>query len=94
MIRRTLKIGYWTRMAISTVIPIGFYIDVYAGMLADLILGSRLKIKGGGDDLASFVGVYVMTLLTAAILNFVLFAYMLMLAVLQKAFTFIRTNKS
>ncbi len=76
-IRLTLKIAYWTRMIISILLPIGMYIDVFAGMFAAMVLG--VSPEGNARNLPAtqaFVISYFMTLLTGVFINLLVFVYM------------------
>ena len=81
-IRRTAKIGYGTRIGISIVFPIGFYLDLMVGIVVVPVSHAILAMTGndilnsnesGGDFLTSFL----MTLVQGACLNVVLLAYMI-----------------
>jgi hypothetical protein len=84
VIRRTLRIGYWTRLIISSVFPIGFYLDLFVGAIA---IGT-LNLNVGGSNLEhlSFVSTLLLTLTTGALLNVVVFAYMLLVFAAQHAY--------
>ena len=78
-VRRTLWITYVTRVTISIIFPIAFYLDIACGMLVVGLmesLGVNFDIgSGGGGTPAGFVGVYVTTILQGISMNIVLAAY-------------------
>ncbi len=82
--RRTMLIGYWTRMLISTFIPVGFYIDLFAGLIAIEFWGWTIQ----SSDL-SFGGILLLTVTTGVILNIVVLAYMVLVFGVQHAIKFI-----
>lgn len=80
LVRRTLRIGYGTRIAISILFPVGLFLDMYVGMLS--IQTTRLllsiDIGQGQVDLVNFIGFYATTLIQGIYLNIVLACYMLL----------------
>ncbi|MFK7737720.1 MAG: hypothetical protein AB8B50_16930 [Pirellulaceae bacterium] len=79
LVRRTLRIGYGTRIAISILFPVGLFLDMYIGMFSiqttQLILS--INIGQSGADLVTFIGFYVTTLIQGVYLNIGLACYML-----------------
>lgn len=75
IIRRTLKIGYITRMAVSIIFPIGAGLDLYCGVLS-------LMLAGGGK-LVGFLNVLTVTLIQGTVLNAVLGLFMLVVGSIQ-----------
>lgn len=76
--RRTVLIGYGTRLLISIIFPIGIVIDMMLGTVAvSLIQRSGISGPAGVPaDQAALGVVYLTTLLQGALLNALLFAYM------------------
>lgn len=77
--RRTIQITYGTRIALSLLsvfamigVPFTMIIDIWSGMVA-VSISERLV----GDD-AGFIFAYLATIIEGAILNFVLFVFMMM----------------
>ena len=69
--RRTLIIGYATRVGISIIFPVGIYVDLVCGLLSTSIVGVVL------DSADTFVGVLATTLVQGVVLNVLLVVYML-----------------
>ncbi len=80
--RRTAWIGYGTRIAISIIFPIGFYLDLIVGMFTVSVCGwfFRLagmpEITGSGPADGSFVTHFIMTVVQGFCLNVILFGYL------------------
>lgn len=91
LVRRTLKIGYWSRIAISILFPVGMYLDVFAGMLAALLLGVMNSMETGGmaERSEGIVIAYVMTVTTGCIANVFLSLYMLAIYGIQQFYYFV-----
>ena len=73
-VRRTLYAGYGIRVAMTIVAPIGFYIDVYPGLLSidivEAIAPNWMRPNG-------FAATLLITLLQGTILNLMVSAFML-----------------
>ncbi len=64
-------------MVVSVMLPIGMYIDLFAGMFASMVLG--VSQDGNANNLPAtqvFAISYFMTLVTGAIINLLVFVYM------------------
>lgn len=77
--RRTIHITYGTRIALSLLsvfafigVPFAMIIDIWSGMVATTVAE---RIVGGAGG---FVFAYLATIIEGAILNFVLFVFMMM----------------
>lgn len=71
-IRQTLLIGYWTRILVSFIFPIGAFLDMFAGLLAAPLVGFEPRPASH----QSILQVVVMTLVTGVVINFFLLGYM------------------
>ena len=90
-IRRTLKIAYGTRIAISILFPIGAYLDLVCGIVSVSITSpvTGLQIE---EQPVGFFGALLTTLVQGCVLNLVLGAYALLVYVIQVAYGTIRKN--
>ncbi len=83
-VRRTLRIGYITRLALSVAFPVGLYLDLLCGVLSvgviDAIRQGELMRDG------TFLSILATTLLQGVVLNIVLLVYMTLLYVPQRLF--------
>ena len=79
-VRRTLYIGYGTRLVISILSPVGLFLDLLPGM-ASVEIGKYLF-----NDESSFAGTLAITIIQGAQLNVILGAYMLGIYGLHRAF--------
>ncbi|MEM8668311.1 MAG: hypothetical protein AAGG48_12410 [Planctomycetota bacterium] len=101
-IRRTLKIAYGTRVAISIIFPIGMYLDLVCGIFSVGIVstvfdGGMEPFNGPNGDKMSFLGTLITTLVQGCILNLVLGAYGLLVLLVHALFSAVkraRTNHS
>lgn len=85
-----VRIGYWTRIVCSLVLPVGMFLDLWCGMLsfgiAEFIWNVARSLFGGGGfgvqegQQQSFLFCYVMTLLQGVTLNVFMAGYMLVIA--------------
>ena len=80
-VRRTLYIGYGTRMVISIVFPIAMFTDIFAGALSISVVRAVT-----GLDPKSFAGTFATTCVSGALLNLLIFAFMLAVYAIQRAF--------
>ena len=78
IIRRTLRFTYGTRIAISIVLPVGFYLDMICGIvtisLSQTFVGQEFTRIDGGPS-PGFAGTLFLTLLQGVVLNVVLAVY-------------------
>jgi hypothetical protein len=91
----SLKIGYITRIALSILFPIGMFIDMFVGMFATGISQSLfgynaelLRDMQPGSPLIpsqDFLRVFLTTVIQGALLNILLFLYMLIVYTLRVA---------
>lgn len=80
--RRTVKIGYGTRLILSVLFPIGIVLDMFLGAVAVSLIAQGVRWVGWDlpiEENAPWWIVYVTTLLQGALLNLLLFAYMLVI---------------
>lgn len=87
-IRRTLRLVYGTRLAISIVFPVGAYLDLFCGLLSVTITEpiTRMDLSGhnsSGADGMDFLGALVTTLVQGGVLNVVLGIYGVLLLLAQ-----------
>ena len=78
-VKRTLRIGYFTRVGISVVFPVGAMVDLLPGMFAVQLVGTVIP------DQASFGFAFCTTLVQGVFLNVILGIYMLFIYGLQVA---------
>ena len=81
-VRRTLIVGYATRMGVSIVFPVGLMFDMCTGMLAVAVVQEGLFQTSGPKEVA-FAAVFVTTLVQGCLLNLILTAYMLVVFAAQ-----------
>ena len=72
-VRRTLYIGYWTRIAVSIIFPVSFVVDVIPGAISILAVSSTLGIQSG------FVATFLITCVHGTLMNLIIAIYMGML---------------
>lgn len=75
-VNRTFAIGFGLRMAISLIFPIGLYLDMFLGILAV----EQGSFGSAGFEFACF---FVTTLVQGALVNLVLFGFMLLMYAVQ-----------
>jgi hypothetical protein len=78
-VRRTLYIGYGTRIGISVLYPVGMAADLIPGFLSVGIVG------GLGIDPKTFAGTLLATLVQGTLLNIILSVYMAVVFVIVRA---------
>ena len=78
-VRRTLKITYGTRIAISLIFPIGGYLDLICGIFSIGIVGSLVGQSLANGDAMSFFTSLATTLVQGCMLNLVLGVYALII---------------
>ncbi len=79
-VRRTLHIGYGTRLGLSIVFPLGMALDLIPGALSARIVDSLVVNETG------FAGTLLTTVIQGAFLNAILGVFMLIVFGLQRAF--------
>ena len=90
-IRRTAKIGYGTRIAISVIFPIGLYLDLVVGMLSLGITSTILpnSIVVGQENIEPtaelFLGTMSTTIVQGVLINMILGVYMLIVFAIVRA---------
>lgn len=72
-VRRTVWIGYGTRLAMSIIFPIALMVDFWTGAISFSVVQS---LTSDDPDNASFFIVFLTTIVQGTLLNVVLFAYM------------------
>lgn len=89
VVRRTAKIGYGTRIAISVLFPIGFYLDMFVGLVSVsfggwfmMLFGRDGPVQEGQGD---FLSHFVLTVVQGACLNVILLVYMLVVYAIARA---------
>lgn len=81
---RTLRIGYFTRVVVSAIVPLGMALDVIPGMISVLIVDSasgRMPLRGG--ETHGFFSTLAITLIQGAFLHVTLGVYMLIVHLIQ-----------
>ena len=78
LLRRTLKIGFGTRIGISLLFPFGIYLDLFIGFLSVSITESLFPNSLGLDDAQTgmFLAFFGTTILQGLLLNAMLLVYM------------------
>jgi hypothetical protein len=66
-VRRSMQIGFGLRILASLVVPIGFSLDMFPGMLTTM--AGRLVAAGIGLDLDGFLITFLQTLIQGSLLN-------------------------
>ena len=79
-VRRTLYIGYGLRLLLSIAYPVGVFVDIWPGVLS-IGLVERMGMRP-----QSFEGTFAITCIQGAWLNAIIFVFMLVIYVLQRAF--------
>lgn len=77
-VRRTLRIGYITRLVISIVFPVGMAVDLFPGLLSYSLVGAFL------GEQRDFVFTFLTTLVQGVFVNIVLGIYMLLVYGVQR----------
>jgi hypothetical protein len=77
-LRRTLRIAYGTRIAISILFPLGAYLDVICGILSVGLTQGITGVEFRAADPMGFFGVVFTTLVQGILLNMVLGCYALL----------------
>ncbi len=91
--RRTMKITYGTRIAISIIFPVGAAIDLCCGVLSvgltEMITGGGLRLAerdSGAGTFASFLATVFTTIVQGLVMNAVMAVYALIVHAIQLAF--------
>ncbi len=79
-VRRTLRIGYITRLVISIVFPVGMAVDLFPGLLSYTLVGAFL------GERRDFAFTFLTTLVQGVFVNIVLGVYMLIVYGVQRIF--------
>ena len=82
-IRRTLRIAYGTRIAISILFPLGMYLDLICGMLSLSLTQSVMSFEVSNSNPMSFGASFLTTLFQGIVLNLVLGAYAVFIYAVQ-----------
>ena len=83
-VRRTLLIGYGTRLLMSLLFPLGLTLDMFLGVIAVSLVETAMSIPYGSDaSRLTFAVVFVTTLVQGVLLNLVLVAYMALIFAVQ-----------
>jgi hypothetical protein len=89
--RRTAQIGYGTRIGISIVFPVGFYLDLFVGFVSVPTSQWAIRLFGNpelatrSEEVGGFVGTFITTIVQGACLNVLLFIYMLIVFAIVRA---------
>ena len=86
-VRRTLLIGYGTRLALSILFPLGLALDMFVGIISLSIVNAvhieELSLVGQESGGPAFLAVFLTTIVQGGLLNALLFVYMLCLYAIQ-----------
>jgi hypothetical protein len=74
-VRRTLKIAYGTRIAISIIFPLGAYVDIFCGFLSIGLIQSVSGFEFRSSEGMSFGATLLTTLVQGVLLNIALACY-------------------
>ena len=95
LLKRTVFIGYGTRLLISIVFPLGMLVDMFPGIISVGIANLVVPSSGGQDAaINSFTGAVVGTIVQGILLNLVLLGFMLLVHVIQLLIVGARRNLS
>lgn len=85
-VRRTLRMVYGTRIAISILFPIGAYLDLFCGLISITITEpiTRLELRNNSLD---FFDALLTTLVQGCVMNVVLAVYGLLLLLIQAVYS-------
>jgi hypothetical protein len=90
-VRRTIAIGYGTRLGISIIFPIGMTLDMMVGMISvSLVEGPIIESSELAEP--AFWVVYLTTLMQGFLLNLILGGYMLVVYAVQLLFAGARST--
>ncbi|MEM8733965.1 MAG: hypothetical protein AAGG44_07080, partial [Planctomycetota bacterium] len=91
-LRRSLRIGYVTRIGISIFFPLGLFLDMFVGIFSVQVVTISANalgvMEGGRGDFGvgnDFSFFFVTTLVQGVFLNCVLFAYILIIYAIMRA---------
>ncbi len=91
LIRRTLKTMYGTRIAITIIFPVGYFLDLYCGLasisLTQAVTGTEFALR---DEVADFHQVLLTTLIQGAVMNVVLGVFGLLVLGILAVIEFLR----
>ena len=90
----TLAITYGTRIAISLIIPLGFFADIWCGIIAIELTNVSLKTIGLDPINMEFTPTLVTTLIQGCLLNLVLAGYGLIVYAFCRAMVNSRSDDS
>jgi hypothetical protein len=86
-VRRTLYIGYATRILVSVIFPVGMALDLIPGLISiGLVESGGRSIGPSAGITESFIKTLLITIIQGTILNIILSVYMLILWVFQRLF--------
>ena len=75
LVRRTLYVGYGTRIVLSILFPVALALDFACGIVSGVVIGVVFEGLPGGIE--SFVAILAWTLVQGTVLNVVLLFYMM-----------------
>ena len=82
-VSRTLRIAYGTRVAISILFPLAFYLDLFCGVITLTLTQRFTGVDAIYDDIDGFFGTLLTTLVQGLVLNLVLGVYALIVHAIQ-----------
>ncbi|MBP86771.1 MAG: hypothetical protein CMJ64_08650 [Planctomycetaceae bacterium] len=92
-VHRTAILGYGTRVLISVIFPVGLFVDMFTGMWAvtfvQQLFPNSLEV-GHGKSAASFLQVFITTIVQGTFLNGLLLIYMLVVYSILRLFSQVR----
>ena len=93
-VRRTLLIGYGTRLVLSILFPLGLTLDMFVGMISLRIVSAvhidELSLAGQESGGPAFLVVFLTTIVQGSLLNTLLLLYMLCLYAIQTRWSAMR----
>jgi hypothetical protein len=90
-VRRTLRIAYGTRIAVSIIFPIGGFLDLVCGFVTISMMSPL--VGGGYEDDFGFFASLITTLVQGCVLNLVLGSFALLVHLIQIAILAIRRRR-
>ena len=92
LLRRSMQIGYWTRVIVSVAFPVAFAIDMGCGVISTAVvgvvpgLGASLNLGGAqSTGMTAFVAIFLTTVVQGALMHVVLFGFMGIVYAIQVA---------
>lgn len=82
-VSRTLKIAYGTRIAISIIFPIAFFLDMFCGMVSMTVTQSVMLLDQTESGEMGFFATLLTTIVQGFVLNAVIAVYAMLVHIIQ-----------